>query len=195
MTKERERIFPERQKKPIIERLAQLIRHHPSRSAAARAWGVNINTLNSYFKNELDPPMPRENLLAKIADCEGISLDWLKYGDEVAIPQENTKTTSNIGDIREKLLTMLGFLTDDEVEQLTLLLARKGVETMLYLLDEDNIRLLQMDRVVKEKILGIQPRTPEEQAFADNEARECDTSHSLRHGHPKSLTTKKQQAR
>lgn len=195
MTKERECIFPERQKKPIIERLAQLIRHHPSRSAAARAWGININTLNSYFKNELDPPMPRENLLAKIADYEGISLDWLKYGDEVTSSPINTKNTNRDGDIRDGLLTMLGFLTDDEVEQLTSLLARKGVETMLYLLDEDNIRLLQMDRIVKEKILGIQPRTSEEQAFADNEARECDTAHPLRHEQPKSLTTKKQQAR
>lgn len=194
MTKERECIFPERQKKPIIERLAQLIRHHPSRSAAARAWGVNINTLNSYFKNELDPPMPRENLLAKIADYEGISLDWLKYGDNAAVSPENTKNT-RCGDVRDNLRTMLGFLTDDEVEQLTSLLARKGVETMLYLLDEDNIRLLQMDRIVKEKILGIPPRTPEEQAFADNEARECDTTHPLRHEQSKSLTTKKQQAR
>ncbi|QMP18957.1 hypothetical protein FEFOOCAP_00054 [Yersinia phage vB_YpM_Tongde] len=194
MTKERECIFPERQKKPIIERLAQLIRHHPSRSAAARAWGVNINTLNSYFKNELDPPMPRENLLAKIADYEGISLDWLKYGDNATVSPENTKNTKH-GDIRDNLRTMLGFLTDDEVEQLTSLLARKGVETMLYLLDEDNIRLLQMDRIVKEKILGIHPRTPEEQAFADNEARECDTTHPLRHEQSKSLTTKKQQAR
>lgn len=194
MTKERECIFPERQKKPIIERLAQLIRHHPSRSAAARAWGVNINTLNSYFKNELDPPMPRENLLAKIADYEGISLDWLKYGDNEAVSPENTKSTKN-SDARDSLLTMLGFLTDEEVEQLTSLLARKGVETMLYLLDEDNIRLLQMDRVVKEKILGIQPKTPEEQAFTNNEARECDTSHSSCHEQPKSLTTKRQQAR
>ena len=53
------------------------------------------------------------------------------------------------------------------------MLARKGIETILYLLDEDNIKLLKLDRVMKEKVLGLQPKTLEEAARLDEEAREC----------------------
>ena len=40
---------------------------------------------------------------------------------------------------------MLSFLTKDEREQLTNLLARKGVETVLTLLDKENQDLLQLE--------------------------------------------------
>ena len=53
------------------------------------------------------------------------------------------------------------------------MLARKGIETILYLLDEDNIKLLKLDRVMKEKVLGLQPKTLEEAARLDEEARLC----------------------
>lgn len=181
MRKERLGSFQEQDKKPVIERISQLVRRHKSRSAAARAWGININTLNSYFKNDVDPPMPRENLLAQIAACEGVSLEWLQAGDN-----ETPKTPSN-GD---ELTRMLDFLTKDERTRLATMLARKGVETVLYLLDEDNIKLLKMDRVVKEKILGIQHRTPEDMAHDDAEARECGAD-NLGEALPQSLTSDK----
>lgn len=134
MKKERKGTFREQDKEPVIERLAQLIRRHPSRSAAARAWGININTLNSYFKSESNPPMPRENLLLRIAESEGVSLQWLKTGLD-----ESPKKPINVGDFGDDLSEMLSFLTQEERRQLTSVLARKGVETILYLLDEDSI--------------------------------------------------------
>ncbi|MFT8209634.1 MAG: hypothetical protein ACMZI0_01540 [Symbiopectobacterium sp.] len=166
MRKERKGTFQEQDKEPVIARLAQLIRRHPSRSAAARIWGININTLNSYFKSESNPPMPRENLLSRIAESEGVSLEWLKTGLD-----ESPKTpgiTSYFGDC---LSEMLSFLTQEERRQLASVLARKGVETVLYLLDEDNIRLLQLDRVVKAKILGMQSNAAA--ALNDERAKEC----------------------
>ncbi|MFT4464377.1 MAG: hypothetical protein ACMX3H_06105 [Sodalis sp. (in: enterobacteria)] len=164
MRKERLGIFQTHDKEPVIDRIAQLARRYPSRSAAARAWGININTLNSYYKREANPPMPRENLLSRIAECEEITLEWLQSGDD--------KTPNKIED-RDGLVDMLLFLTKEEREQLTTMLARKGVETVLYLLDENNIELLRLDHVVKEKILGQQPQTQEEAALNARKAREC----------------------
>ncbi|EEY6073187.1 TPA: hypothetical protein ACGQMH_004415 [Escherichia coli] len=197
--KEHNGSFAPDSKEPVINRIFKLVDRYRSRNEAAKAWGININTLQNYYKRKDLSPVPRKTLLEKIAQCEGVSLEWLQTG-EGKEPEKNTKRTQDglvppHSDLDDKILSLIRFLSDSEKEALFQVLARKGIETLLFLLDEDNIRLLQMDRVVKEKILGIQPRTPEEQAFADNEARECDTTHPLRHEQSKSLTTKKQQAR
>ncbi len=197
--KEHNGSFAPDSKEPVINRIFKLVDRYRSRNEAAKAWGININTLQNYYKRKDLSPVPRKTLLEKIAQCEGVSLEWLQTG-EGKEPEKNAKRTQDglvppHSDLDDKILSLIRFLSDSEKEALFQVLARKGIETLLFLLDEDNIRLLQMDRVVKEKILGIQPRTPEEQAFADNEARECDTTHPLRHEQSKSLTTKKQQAR
>lgn len=172
MRKERQRSFAGEAKEPVIDRISQLAMKHSSRSAAARAWGININTLNSYFKNDAEPPMPRDNLLTRIASREGVSFEWLKYGEGKS-PEETPKTRS--GDL---LSQMLDFLSPEERQKLAVMLGRKGIETVLYLLDEDNIKLLQLDRVMKEKVLGLQPQTLEEAARIDDEARECGADNS-----------------
>ncbi|EMV3614243.1 hypothetical protein AACI60_004236 [Escherichia coli] len=197
--KEHNGSFAPDSKEPVINRIFKLVDRYRSRNEAAKAWGININTLQNYYKRKDLSPVPRKTLLEKIAQCEGVSLEWLQTG-EGKEPEMNIKRTQDglvppHSDLDDKILSLIRFLSDSEKEALFQVLARKGIETLLFLLDEDNIRLLQMDRVVKEKILGIQPRTPEEQAFADNEARECDTTHPLRYEQSKSLTTKKQQAR
>ncbi|MGQ8700569.1 MULTISPECIES: hypothetical protein [Serratia] len=168
MRKERQSTFQEQGKEPVIDRISLLVRRHPSRSAAARAWGVNINTLNSYFKTEKDSPMPRDNLLSRIAESEGVSLEWLRSG-QGETPVKHEKHESD-GD---GLTEILSFLTRDERRQLTAMLARKGVETILYLLDEDNIALLKLDKVVKEKILGKQPQTEAVANHNYEKAKEC----------------------
>ncbi|EJI9870035.1 hypothetical protein ACK1L0_002960 [Salmonella enterica] len=137
MRKERQGSFADSAKEPVIDRITQLIRRYPSRSAAARAWGINVNTLNSYYKNDVPAPTPRENLLAKIAESEGVSLEWLATGVGESPKTQKTPTC------RDKLSEILDFLTVGERQQLATILARKGVETILYLLDEDNINLLK----------------------------------------------------
>ncbi|HCC3328770.1 TPA: hypothetical protein M4731_001385 [Salmonella enterica] len=174
MRNERARSFPEQGKEPVIDRIADLARKHPSRSAAARAWGININTLNSYFKNESRAPAPRENLLQRIADSEGVSLEWLKNGTPK--PPKTPKSPEMDGERLEHdaLYEMLSFLTIEERQQLTAMLARKGVETILYLLDEDNIKLLKMDRVIKDKVLGMHyPENAKQVDDNDKQGREC----------------------
>lgn len=123
-----DRSFRDEQKEPVIERIGELARKYASRSAAARAWGINVNTLNSYFKHDAARPMPRENLLSRIAESEGVPLDWL-----MGITNEKPKTINDI-DFRDGLTEMLSYLTVEERAKLASILARKGVDTMVYLL-------------------------------------------------------------
>lgn len=69
---------------------------------------------------------------------------------------------------------MLSVLDEDECQQLVAFFTRKGMETLLYLLDEDNIKLMQLDAIVKEKILGKQSNAAREAAQNAERARECD---------------------
>lgn len=131
----------EQAKEPIVERMAYLIRRYPSRSAAARAWGININTLQSYFKKG-NTPEPRESILVRIAESEGVSLEWLKTGN--GNPPKIQKKQSNLSQ-GDQLTEMLSFLTSEEREALTNMLARKGVETVLRLLDKETQELLQLE--------------------------------------------------
>lgn len=169
--------FPAKGKEPVIERIFQLVDRYPSRSAAARAWGINVNTLKNYYRRKDIHPTPRPAQLSKIAEVEGVSVEWLTTGE--GQPPKDTKKNperrahSHNSDDLEKLTEMLSFLSSKERKQLIETLTRKGVETILYLLDEDNINLLKLDRVMKEKVLGLQPQTLEEAARIDEEAREC----------------------
>ncbi|HAY4321277.1 TPA: hypothetical protein JZ854_003493 [Escherichia coli] len=131
----------EQAKEPIVERMAYLIRRYPSRSAAARAWGININTLQSYFKKG-NTPEPRESILVRIAESEGVSLEWLKTGNGNPPKTQKTQCDLSQGD---QLTEMLSFLTSEEREALTNMLARKGVETVLRLLDKETQELLQLE--------------------------------------------------
>lgn len=131
-------------KEPVIERIAQLIRRYPSRSAAARAWGVNVNTLNSYFKNQSIPPVPRENILQRIADNEGVTLEWLQEGNG------KTPISPIINGDSDNLNEMLSFLTPEERHKLAEMLARKGVETILQLLFEvAKLSSPELERVIR----------------------------------------------
>ncbi|WP_337049676.1 hypothetical protein [Serratia fonticola] len=191
MRKERQGTFQEQDKEPVIDRISLLVRNYPSRSAAARAWGVNINTLNSYYKKEKDSPVPRDNLLLRIAESEGVSLEWLRTGQGES-PLKHEKHVNSEGG-GEGLSEILSFLTSDEKRQLTAMLARKGVETILYLLDEDNIALLKLDKVVKEKILGKQPKTEAVAEQNYEKAKECGTDNK-EHTCAENLASNKKQA-
>ncbi|WP_208952632.1 hypothetical protein [Rahnella sp. ChDrAdgB13] len=197
MTKELNGSFPQAEKEPVIERVFKLVERYPSRSAAARAWGINVNTLKNYYRRKEIQPVPRHSQLAKIAEVEGVTMEWLTSGegDGPTDTNKNQKNQSELprGNNLEKLSEMLSFLDEEERRGLVETLTRKGVETVLYLLDEDNIKLLRLDRVMKEKILGLQPQTLEEAARIDEEAGECDPDNA---GEilPQSLTTKRKQA-
>ncbi|NTZ40695.1 hypothetical protein EXW94_24070 [Enterobacter sp. JMULE2] len=146
MKKELKGVFDEQEKEPVIERIFKLIDRYPSRSAAARAWGVNINTIKNYYRRQDIQPIPRPALLKKIAEHEGVSLEWLKTGegDGPQLPHvahtkktplsPNTPPVSGAGS--DGLYGLLSLLTEEERQTLYLAMVRKGVDTMLELIDQ-----------------------------------------------------------
>lgn len=139
-------------------------------------WGLKQSTLKNYFFRP--ESKPKFEALSSISKAEGVSIEWL--ADGVVSNESSGFDPTNANSVpkeawRNRLSEMLALLSEDDIEQLAKQLTLKGVETVLYLLDDDNIRLLKMDRVVKEKVLGLQPQTPAEAARVDEEARECDS--------------------
>ncbi|WP_411753105.1 hypothetical protein [Serratia sp. (in: enterobacteria)] len=172
MGKVPERSFTGEVKEPVIHRLFQLVDRYPSRSQAARAWDMNVSTLQNYYKRKDIAPTPRKAHLLKIAEQEGVSLEWLLTGkgkgpdaehfkneknelqkSETSEPQSKSYNRTSKTD--EIILEMLSFLAPDEKKKIVEVFVRKGVETVLYLLDENSIKLLQLPDDEKERLLAL----------------------------------------
>lgn len=179
-TKERDGSFVDVGKEPFNVRLKSLLGGR-SVYQASKDWGVNLSTLKNYFSRQ--GSTPRHEVLARISKCEDVSVEWLLYGNSIksrktALIESEFKATietTNLSPSALKLASILDVLDDEDIDNLTKMLTRKGAETILYLLNEDNINLLRLDTVVKEKILGKQPKTPQEADLNAQKARECDS--------------------
>ncbi|HBE9179089.1 TPA: hypothetical protein KNH08_001965 [Serratia fonticola] len=182
MGKVPERSFTDEAKEPVINRVFQLVDRYPSRSQAARAWGMNVSTLQNYYKRKDIAPTPRKAHLLKIAEQEGVSLEWLLTGQGKPLHQENKKnemtdsqssksaSKTNTSKVDEKILEMLSFLSFDEKEKIVEVLVRKGVEIVLCLLDDNNIKLLQLPGEEKERLMAL--HEAKKGAFEDNQDNE-----------------------
>ncbi|MFV0261355.1 MAG: hypothetical protein ACK5JN_02800 [Kluyvera sp.] len=157
MGKEPEGVFLGAGKEPVIDRIFTLVERYPSRNAAARAWGVNVNTIKNYYRRQEDQPTPRPALLKKIAEHEGVSLEWLMNGEGEAphsIPDKNTsppiKTPIGVNVEPDGLYALLSILTDKERQSLYQAMVRKGVDTMLELIEElASLSPSELERVVR----------------------------------------------
>ncbi|WP_336844769.1 hypothetical protein [Providencia rettgeri] len=149
MKKEPNSSFGSNEKEPVIERVFQLVERYPSRSAAARAWGINVNTLKNYYTRRDIEPVPRKPQLIKIAETEGVSLDWLLHGvgekpsiiseikaDNINCEAKEKSMNHSTESKSDKLIELLSLLTDDEKNQLYESIARKGVDSILQLIFE-----------------------------------------------------------
>ncbi|WP_334469535.1 helix-turn-helix domain-containing protein [Arsenophonus sp. PmNCSU2021_1] len=166
MTKKPSRTFLEPEKEPVIERIFQLVDRYSSRSEAARAWGINVSTLKNYYKRRHLKPSPRRSQLLKIAEHEGVSLNWLLNGEGDIYEsdkktQEPNKLVSN-GDAERKLFELLSLLTDQEKLRLFEILARKGLETVFHLLDTENQALLELKGDRKRIALRLESMSEEQ---------------------------------
>lgn len=181
-------------KNPVAARINSLARGRKL-TEAAQDWEVNYNTLRNYFVRE--NARPKRDTLEKISIAEGVSIEWLLTGQEIGerFFTKNEPKMSNevIPGVSTPLVQLLLTLSDAEQTRLYKVLARKGVETILYLLDEDNIALLKLDKVVKEKILGKQPLTEAVANHNYEKAKECDADKQDRSSQ-ESLTSNKKQA-
>ncbi|EEP6114059.1 hypothetical protein HBC34_001433 [Salmonella enterica] len=151
--------FDDKQKEPVIDRIASLVNRYPSRRQAAQAWGINYNTLQNYFKRADKEPIPRKAVLEKIANKERVTVDWLLTGMSSIVDKKepintwNERSLSNSNALR--LLDMLDFLGEDKINALIKLLTLKGVEQLTGLLDEDNLSLMQLTGEKREAALML----------------------------------------
>ena len=132
MDKERKCSFGGDVKEPIIERIFSLVERYPSRNEAAKAWGININTLQNYYKRRDIAPTPRKQLLEVIANHEGVSLDWLVEG--IGEPPVDTKkehekerTHSGLSDPDARLATLFSICQTRKNNHCLKLLSAKGL--------------------------------------------------------------------
>lgn len=191
-TKQPQGSFESSRKEPFSDKLKKL-QNGRTVKQCAEDWGINLSTLKNYFSRP--DATPRFDVLSKISSTEGVSIEWLLGNEdsfEVARPRKPFPQYAR-GVWHRRLTDMLDLLDEDDLEALTKQLTLKGLETILYLLDEDNIKLLRMDRVMKEKVLGLQPKTLEEAARLDKEAKECGSDNSGETA-PQSLASNHKQA-
>ncbi|WP_272693085.1 hypothetical protein [Providencia sp. PROV077] len=163
MKKEPKGSFGSNPKEPVIERVFQLVDRYPSRSAAARAWDINVNTLKNYYTRRDIEPVPRKTQLVKIAETEGVSLDWLLHGiGEKPNTNSEIKTSDVNHEVKgksmsrpietknDKLTELLSLLTDEEKNQLYESVARKGMDSILQLIFEfASLSPSEFDRAIR----------------------------------------------
>lgn len=164
-----ERSFPDQGKEPVIERIFRLAARYPSRSDAARAWGINVNTMQNYYKRRYQQPapLPREQRLRKIAECEDVSMEWLLTGEGIEPEEMERKKSSLVQSVQGKtsssyekegvqtILGAWGALSEKEQELLTKVLLRKGGEFLTILLDEHIQELHALEGVRRALALSL----------------------------------------
>lgn len=172
VAKNTEVFFSDPAKETIKDRLLALVAGRPRRGVAAK-WGLKYATLSNYLTGK--GSIPRRDKLELIAKAEGVDIEWIINGGEVASKESNSGDRDlHFSPQTLKLAEFFEALNDTERSALINLLTRKGVETVLYLLDDDNLKLLQLDYVIKEKVLGrTSSQTQSEAILNDEKAREC----------------------
>lgn len=180
-------------KEPFSDRLKKL-QNGRTVKQCAEDWDINLSTLKNYFSRP--EAMPRFDVLSKISSTEGVSIEWL-LGNKDSFEDYKTESVppkSTHGVWLSRLTDMLDLLDEDDLEALTKQLTLKGLETILYLLDEDNIALLRLDKVVKEKILGKQTQTKEVANQNYEKAKECGADNAERPAEESLASDNKRQA-
>lgn len=158
-------------KETIKDRLLALVAGRPRRGVAAK-WGLKYATLSNYLTGK--GSIPRRDKLELIAKAEGVDIEWIINGGKVVGKESKVGDhDSHFSPQTLKLAEFFEALNDTERSALINLLTRKGVETVLYLLDDDNLKLLQLDYVIKEKVLGRKLQTQSEAILNDEKARKC----------------------
>jgi hypothetical protein len=138
----------------------------------------------------------RENWVRQKRETQkrGVTYEYLlpEHAVTTNAPAKSKNKVDRQASLLSILTEQLEVLSDDEINALIILTKRKGAEVFLYLLDEDNIELMRMDPIVKEKILGKQPDA-RDAALNAEEKRERGANHESQAIAPH-LTSEKKQA-
>lgn len=166
--------FESDQKEPFSEKLNRLLKGR-SLYRAAKDWNVNFSTLKNYYARP--ESTPRVEVARKIAAVEGVSLEWLLdrdsketepcmdkfFGDVIVSadqativdidPLECEFTNESKADYEIGLSSIFSILSEEEKLSLFELIVRKGVDTVLQLKDERNLKFIQCNDYDKDRLL------------------------------------------
>lgn len=141
--------------------------------------GMSETVIRSYISGRTMPALDRLAMLAYACDC---SISWLATGEEekIVFHSDIDKKNENRGnktDQASPLFNLLKTLTPDEQEQIYQMLGRYGVNTLVKLLDDDYLSLLDLEGTALKTALLIK-LLPESQrkeilAFAENGAKQA----------------------
>ncbi|EOZ4638884.1 helix-turn-helix domain-containing protein [Enterobacter cloacae] len=136
--KETKVAIPEDGKETLSERLRSLIGKRSARNAA-KDWGLSFSTLNNYLNRGTEPSF---SVAARIAELEGVSIEWLAFGGDLSSREErnvveNTQANSieHLASVNDAAkfawLMVYDSLEKEETEALLRLIHREGVKSIL----------------------------------------------------------------
>lgn len=163
--------FKSIEKERFTQRLELLLKGR-SKYQAAKDWGINLSTFKNYFSRQ--GSIPRYEVLEKISSHEHVSIEWLlgressmhpedwdyqevsvtlkpSSGDDSRPPMQRRNEPSS--NYETGLASIFNILNEDEKKSLFELIARKGVDTVLQLKDERNLKLIQCPDYEKDRLL------------------------------------------
>lgn len=165
--------FKSIEKERFTQRLEQLLKGR-SKYQAAKDWGINLSTFKNYFSRQ--GSIPRYEVLEKISTQENVSIEWLLGRELEVLPKESSHaevlerhTRSPAYDAKPSsqmlheptanyetgLASIFNILSEEEKKSLFELIARKGVDTVLQLKDERNLKLIQCPDYEKDRLLVL----------------------------------------
>lgn len=144
---------PDDQNESLADRLRFLIGGRSTR-AAAKSWRLSYSTLNNYLTRGTEPSL---SIAAKIAELEGVSVEWLACGDRPteSIPlslEENvasyqTKSSATSDPLQFAWSLVFSSLDPGERESLLKLIHKEGVKGIL--------QEVRQRSLLEEKIAGL----------------------------------------
>ncbi|HFK4066933.1 TPA: hypothetical protein ACG1UU_004397 [Kluyvera ascorbata] len=165
--------FKSIEKERFTQRLEQLLKGR-SKYQAAKDWGINLSTFKNYFSRQ--GSIPRYEVLEKISMHENVSIEWLLGRELEVLPKESSheevferRVPSSAYDAKPSrqvlheptanyetgLASIFNILSEEEKKSLFELIARKGVDTVLQLKDERNLKLIQCPDYEKDRLLVL----------------------------------------
>jgi transcriptional regulator with XRE-family HTH domain len=158
--KESELSFQAQAKESIGERLRSLIGARSVR-AAADDWGLKFSTLNNYLTRGTEPSL---NVAIKIANVEGVSVEWIATGTDKRSVQDPEQPKALDDPLNYAWQIVYDSLDKNEVEALLRLIHKDGVngilsakavdaaltKDFLLLSDDEQQRVLRLAKQVRE---------------------------------------------
>ncbi len=121
----------------LADRLRYLIGNRSTR-AAAKAWQLSYSTLNNYMTRGTEPSL---SVAAKIAEFEGVSIEWLAWGyrEDASVQTEEKPAIYHVNRPEQarneplQMAWMMVFNSLDNVEQEALLrlIHKEGIKGIL----------------------------------------------------------------